>query len=186
MQQQRRRSGMILGLLALGLLAGAALTTGSAQAASGVGPFLPESVWDRKLPASTRFFVLTNWSSAAVLDKETGLVWEKSPETTPDTWSNARFTCNTKNVGGRKGWRLPSFPELASLIDPSVTPGPTLPTGHPFIDIQSLDYWSATTNVEIPTRAWDVNFGSGVVGDSTKTSTDLVWCVRGGMNADAY
>ena len=72
------------------------------------------------------------------------------------------------------------------MIDPSVTPGPTLPTGHPFTDIQSLDYWSATTNVEIPTRAWDVNFGSGVVGDSTKTSTDLVWCVRGGMNADAY
>jgi hypothetical protein len=186
MQQQRQHSGIILGLLALCLLAGAALTAGPAQAASGVGPFLPEPAWDRKLPAGFRFYVLTNWNNEAVLDKETGLVWEKSPQAAPDTWSNARVTCMNKNVGGRKGWRLPSIPELASLIDPSVAVGPTLPSGHPFINIQSADYWSATTNVETPTRALDVNFGIGLVDSSTKTSTDQVWCVRGGMNADAY
>ena len=38
--------------------------------------FVPRA-WSQKLPASARFqLVLDN---AAVLDKETGLVWEKSP-----------------------------------------------------------------------------------------------------------
>jgi hypothetical protein len=186
MQQRMRRSGIIIGLLSIGLFAGAALTANLAQAVDAIGPYYAEPAWDQKFPAATRFVVLTNWGSAAVLDKETGLVWEKVPQTTPDTWSNARFTCINKNVGGRKGWRLPSIPELASLIAPFVTPGPTLPPGHPFTDVQLADYWSATTNVETPTLALDVNFDSGVVDASTKTSSDQVWCVRGGMNADAY
>ena len=71
----------------LGLLAGAALTASSAQAASGPGPFYAEPAWDQKLACPTkancpRFLVLTNWNSEAVLDKETGLVWERSPALT--------------------------------------------------------------------------------------------------------
>ena len=59
-------------------------------------------------------------------------------------WSDGlRQHCPNKNVGGRKSWRLPSFPELASLIDPS-NANPTLPTGHPFTNVQSAHYWSAT------------------------------------------
>ena len=83
MQQHKRPNRMILGLLALGVLAGAALTAGSAQAASGVGPLFPEPAWSRKLPAATRFLVLTDWNNEAVLDKETGLVWERTPDSLP-------------------------------------------------------------------------------------------------------
>ena len=83
MPQQRRRSGMIIGLMALGLLAGVALTAGPAQAVDAVGPYYAIPAWDQSLPASTRFVVLTNWGQQAVLDKETGLVWERSPATTP-------------------------------------------------------------------------------------------------------
>jgi hypothetical protein len=175
---------MILGLLAFGVLAGVALTANSAQAASGVGPYFPQPAWDRKLPAAFRFVVLTNWDYAAVLDKETGLVWERAPGPVPQTWSAAMMACLNKTVSNRKGWRLPSIVELTSLSDPSVTLGPTsLPPGHPFLGIQSGIFWSATTDG--PSGNGFV-MSNGGAGGTSKTEALLVWCVRGGMTADAY
>ena len=105
-----------------------------------------------------------------------------------ETWVGARFTCINKKVGGQKGWRLPVIAELASLIDPSVAaPGPTLPAGHPFTNVQSLLYWSASTDTENATLAWLVYFFNGNVNSGSKAgSNPFVWCVRGGSNADAY
>lgn len=148
--------------------------------------------WDQALPAATRFVILTAFNSDAVLDKNTGLVWENSPQTEGLLWGSALSTCLNKNVGGQIGWRLPSIPELASLIDRSVAdPGPTLPPGHPFLNVApnvlSIDYWSATTFSPDTTIAWTVRFSNGRVGGANKTGGSLqLWCVRGGMNADAY
>ena len=61
MQQQRRRSGILIGLVALGLLAGAVLTARPAQAVDAAGPYYSEPAWDQKIPTATRFLVLTNW-----------------------------------------------------------------------------------------------------------------------------
>src|SRR5215475_11987991 len=80
------------------------------------------SPWSLQLSPQGRFQALQDFQGQAVLDKETGLVWEKSPSTTPLVWEEARGFpqgCANKNVGGRKGWRLPSFAELASLVDPN-------------------------------------------------------------------
>ena len=181
-----------LGLLALGGLLTAGCVSGgesvsmarSAEATvlSGV-----PSNWDKALPAAQRFVLLASFNNDAVRDNNTGLVWEKSPQTATATWNGARFACINKNVGGQKGWRLPSIPDLASLIDPSVVPpGPMLPSGHPFNNIQSAGYWSATTNVEDASDAWFVYFGRGFVDHDGKTHTGHVWCVRGVMNAEAY
>ena len=210
-QQRRRRSRLIFRFLSLGLLAGAALTASPAQAVEAVGPDVEavgpyveavgpdvEAVgpyyalpsWDQKITAANRFVVLTNWFNQAVLDKETGLVWEKSTASDFRAWGpgqhNARLACATRNVGGRKGWRLPSIVELTSLIDPTRT-SPALPLGHPFI-IQPGAFWSATTSAEDSTQAWFVGFTTGNVGTYYKTKIEpfRVWCVRGGMNADAY
>lgn len=143
--------------------------------------------WDKNLPAAQRFAVLAAFNNDAVRDSETGLVWEKSPQTATHEWSDARFTCINKNVGGRKGWRLPSIPELASLIDASVaSPGPTLPAGHPFTNVQSAGYWLATTLADFPSGAWVVNFRGGFVDADVKSVSNQVWCVRGGMQADVY
>ena len=142
--------------------------------------------WDQALPAAQRFVVLAAFGNAAVLDKNTGLVWEQSPEaTTSYPWPAAAIACIAKTVGGQKGWRLPAIPELASLIAPAV-PGPTLPAGHPFTNVQLVSYWSATTSAFMPTEAWFVHFGGGAVSGGTKAGMNPVWCVRGGMIADAY
>ena len=196
MQQRRRRSRRILGLLSLGLLVGVALAAPPAQAVDAVGPYYAVPSWDQKLACPTigigcpRFVVLTNWSSAAVLDKETGLVWEKSPTpVTGNNWYGARDHCLIGlTTGNRKGWRLPSMPELASLIDASVAaPGPTLPAGHPFTNVQSASYFSATTNASTNTHVWSMNFNNGAVLNSAlKLDPGGAWCVRGGNNAEAY
>jgi Protein of unknown function (DUF1566) len=116
------------------------------------GPYYATPSWDQQLPASTRFIVLSNWGSAAVLDRETGLVWERSPSTTSGDWFAAQTRCINLEVGGRTGWRLPAIQELMSLVDRSVlSPSPVLPSGHPFINVvRANHYWSATTATTNP------------------------------------
>ena len=129
---------------------------------------------------------LTNMNGAAVLDRETGLVWEKSPSTDTFDWESAQYAhCNSLSTGGRLGWRLPTIQELASLVDPSVpSPGPTLPSGHPFSNVQLTYYWSATTRANDTSFAWAVGFHNGVVDIFGKSSKLPVWCVRGGQGVD--
>jgi hypothetical protein len=184
----KHKLSTILALVILTIAIAAA--TARAQTTAN-GPYYAPPSWDQTLPVATRFIILSNFASDAVLDRETGLVWEKSPDTTPHDWEFVGRVCANKNVGGRKGWRLPSFVELASLVDPANS-SPALPTGHPFINIPSLtNYWSATTLARDPTEAWAVRFGSSAVGNgpvgiAPKTNLFLGWCVRGAMNADQY
>jgi Protein of unknown function (DUF1566) len=184
MQQQRRRSGgFILAVFALGLLAGAALAAGPAQTVSGPSPYYAEPARDQAKGAG-RFLVLTNWNKEAVLDKVTGLVWEKTPSVTATSWSNAHDTCANKVVGGRKGWRLPSVVEMIRLVDLDNS-DPALPMDSPFI-IFSVGYWSASAHAELPTDAWLVDFFNGLVLRPDTTSSGLIWCVRDGIKAEAY
>lgn len=136
--------------------------------------------WSRKL-GPTRFKPVMG--GEAVLDRETGLVWEKSPDATTRNWYQSVTFAYNKVVGGRKGWRVPTAEELATLIDPTQT-NPALPAGHPFINVQ-LDhpYWSGTT---IGTNAWHLHLNNGEVASDTNKTTDseYVWCVRGGHGYD--
>ena len=126
-------------------------------------------------------------NSEAVLDNETGLVWEKSPSTITYPWTGAIIHCAQLNVGGRKGWHLPTVEQLASLVDTSVVGSPKLPTGHPFLNVQQpVVYWSETTDADNAASAWLVTFYGGTVGTTGKSSTDVAWCVRGGQSHDAY
>ncbi len=141
--------------------------------------------WDKQINSPGRFKVLEDFADAAVLDKETGLVWEQSPDTGTRTWFNALTHCYQRTVGGRNGWRLPTIEELASLIDPNNPTGnPDLPPGHPFSNVQSSDYWSASSNASVVGAAWFVGFSGGVVNATDKMVSDIVWCVRGGQGID--
>jgi len=107
--------------------------------------------WSQTLPAAQRFVLVLGGN--AVLDKETGLVWEKSPSTSTTDWATAFRACNGESLGNRKGWRLPTLQELASLVDPTQS-GPALPAGHPFtnVSLTPSGYWSATTDAGNPLR----------------------------------
>ena len=140
--------------------------------------------WSKKITdASKRFEVVLD--GAGVLDKETGLVWEKSPDTTTRSWSSAVLHAYNKNVGGRGGWRLPTVEELRSLIDPTQS-NLALPSGHPFTNLLADLYWSSTTNVNDTSAVLFVWIFNGGVGNDGKSGSHYVWCVRGGHGHDGF
>lgn len=176
-----------LGAAAVGLSAMLAAPASAQLSTTANGPYYATPSWNQKL-TTNRFVILANWNSEAVLDRETGLVWERSPSSGVRTWFSARFDCINRSVGGRKGWRLPTVQELASLIDMAVPAdiGPRLPDGHPFLNVMPDLYWSATDFVgSTGPSAWYVFLPNGAVSGNPKSSTLGTWCVRGGPGPDA-
>lgn len=121
----------------------------------------------------------------AVFDKETGLVWERSPALDKKIWDAAIVYSYAKAIAGRKGWRLPAIEELLSLVDPTRN-NPTLPIGHPFINVKTdYFYWSSTLGMTaLPTYAWGYNFGNADTSNCKKDVGLYVWLVRGGYGHD--
>lgn len=147
--------------------------------------------WDKNLPSGSRFTILMDFVSssgaagAAVRDNNTGLVWDRFPDTLDHTWASATEFCLNKKDRGPVGWRLPSVVELKSVQDPTLLP-PFVPPGV-FTNVQPAGYWSATGTAAIAGNAWWVDFGSfGAVRNINQNTVFIAWCVRGPMNADAY
>lgn len=148
----------------------------------------PLPAWDTVINSPARFKVLGEFNGEAVLDRETGLVWERAPGNTDGdrdidgndakTWFAAQDFCYETIVGNRRGWRLPTVQELASLVE-STQNSPALPVGHPFLNV-GTNYWSATTRAGNPNTAWTVEFFIGALVPAVKTDLFFVWCVRSG------
>jgi hypothetical protein len=181
---------VVLGLAVLGAVA---LTNGDAGAQLvQLGPdYYPTPSWNQQIPAALRFIVLSQFNNVALLDRETGLVWQRSPDPVVQkaTWADALAGChflgsvgfpNSPPTGNRLGWRLPSVEELASLVDPTQT-NPALPPGHPFQNIQNvLAYWTASTEETNAAGAYAIPFSDGGMEPVLKTDNLFYWCVRGG------
>jgi hypothetical protein len=150
--------------------------------------------WDKKIDVvARRFQILPQFNNQAVLDKETGLVWQRSPSAKLVTWEQAVTLCYSLNVGNRMGWRLPAVTEMLTLVDPSQTSTPTLPANHPFLNVApDPNYWTATSlalNNGTPpaTHAYFVDFiagGPGANPDGKGLLSVNYWCVRGGRGHD--
>lgn len=185
--RNRNRAAIAAVATAIGIV----LLRGAAPAAGQQEPF---KTWSKQIPkAAQRFKVLSEFGGHAVLDKETGLVWEKAPATTNMAWAYALAECRNRTTGGRKGWRLPAIEELTSLLDATSAPA-VLPAGHPFV-VDDTFYWSATSevdpeNVVLPGgSAWMLNspltFGLADTLNKLSTTVAHVWCVRGGIGLDS-
>ena len=146
-------------------------------------------VWDRALAAndganscnSSRFKCVLG--GAAVLDRETGLVWQQAPGSDTETWYAAGYDCGTVQLGGRYGWRLPRIEELRSLLDGTGL----LPAGV-FSNVQAVAYyWSASTESDpaLPNAAFVARLDiAPITYRAAKAGTEHVWCVRGGAGID--
>lgn len=116
----------------------------------------------------------------AVLDKETGLVWDRYANR-PHSFDNnavAHAICIGSVIGGRMGWRLPTISELQSLIDTTQS-DPALPNGHPFRGVWNGYYWSSTMWPGAPDRFWTIHMCHGVAEHQGSSWSNYVWRVRG-------
>lgn len=135
------------------------------------------SVIQSPLAAAERFTLVLD--GAGVKDNQTGLVWEQAPDLEHDVWSRSVERCKTKAVGGQSGWRAPTIQEMKSLVDPAQK-DPALPPGHPFSNIKSAIYWTATPHPTDDIVAWQVSFFSGEPVTDQKSGTRRMWCVWSG------
>ena len=114
----------------------------------------------------------------AVLDLETGLVWERVPSESTYMGQVAVEHCLLRTTGGRSGWRLPVISELRTLPDYSSVPF-VLPDGNPF-DVGSLAvFWSATQNHDNWNLWAQLNITDGSTAWELLGSLHGAWCVRG-------
>ncbi len=144
--------------------------------------------WSRLLSASDRFEIVLG--EAAVLDRETGLVWERNPSSgvVLGNWADAEERCMRLRLGPienqRLGWRLPTIAELTSLLVGTDSAAPaSLPAGHPFADIATSPYyWTASYqpySLE-PASFWSYRFGDGDFSNRGTSGDGRAWCVRSG------
>lgn len=131
----------------------------------------------------TRRFPELNVTPKAVLDRGTGLVWERSPSSSVYSWYDALQSCYTKSAGNRLGWRPPSVAEMQSLFDVSAD---ALPDNHPFIFSPSIptELWTATTNRNA-NATWITSADPATTNSGPKSGTRAIWCVRGSGGYDA-
>jgi hypothetical protein len=143
-------------------------------------------------------------SDGTVTDNLTGLMWLKDANciktkyssfdndgTSGDgmvTWQHAlNFLKGISNGtysncgAGLSDWRLPNRKELRSMIDYS-NYNPALPTGHPFTNVRSSDYWSSTNYSSNTNFTWIVGMWSGCGDFNNKYDYLYIWPVRGGQS----
>ncbi len=124
----------------------------------------------------------------AVLDKQTGLIWARNAYIIGKLenrlpWEEAIKLCQNIEIGGQKGWRMPTRDELITLLDTSQS-APSLPEGHPFTNTGGNEggwgYWTSTEYGSDINSAWRIGTFFGKVQDSLKVFDHGVWPVRDG------
>jgi hypothetical protein len=138
--------------------------------------------WSLILPTAQRFVVVMD--GGAVLDKETGLVWERSPSTVTRDWTDAMERCPRVTVANRYGWRLPTVEELASLkhLDQSSPFDFDCSDGNCIqLDLSQPGFlWTSTAAASDPNSAWIVRLNINPPQPALKTQVFSMLCVRGG------
>jgi len=171
--------------LAIGLVASNALAQTTAN-----GPYYAPPSWDQTLACTTvancpRFVVLSNMKSDAVLDRNTGLVWQRAMDRFQDNWYRSQLQCIQSNIGGVRGWRLPTIQELMTLWDEAgyvlSNQDFHMPAGHPF-STANLRWWTATTSDVNAFFAWAAGYSATyepITFNKENNAFAYAVCVRG-------
>lgn len=128
--------------------------------------------------SADRFYVTDANQQQIVLDKVTGLGWQKDYATTK-TWRQALAYCEGLNYGGYDDWRLPNVNELRSLVNYSkqfsASDFPDMPLNAFFWSSTSYALYQSERGYE-----WQVSFDYGYAIDDNGATEASVRCVRGG------
>lgn len=114
-------------------------------------------------------------------DPQTGLEWQyQSPGKM--TWHEALDYAQSLILDGKSDWRLPTAPELETLLDRKIlleSIRPIVRKDVPFRD--TLSYWTSTTFAPDTRSAWIVMFDGAYILSYYKSSEYHIRCVRGYM-----
>jgi hypothetical protein len=114
-----------------------------------------------------------------ITDNFTGLIWQQVKAQNTMTWEEALIYASGLLLAGKSDWRLPNVKEIQSLNDAKLFK-PSFNKNY-FTNVLSGNFWSSTTLVNAPARAWDINVDYGIVSYNDKTLKENVLCVRGGV-----
>jgi len=114
-------------------------------------------------PAAYIFNRFSGFPDGTVRDASSGLIWQQSGSPYPVSWREAQAyvsALNRARFASREGWRLPTAPELMSLLRP--TPHGRDFCVEPTFDLRQKTLWSSDRRSF--TAAWFVNSEMGFVG----------------------
>ncbi|MBQ4437603.1 DUF1566 domain-containing protein [bacterium] len=121
-------------------------------------------------------------SSNLVIDKNTGLTWEKSPSSSTYTWDNRDTHCKDlreTNYAGRSNWRVPNNLEFTTIVDRSGSQATTYPNFTNMPTSSSDFLWTNKEYRGDTSKALAYSPKDAGNRARSKTSTYKVLCVSG-------
>jgi hypothetical protein len=119
-----------------------------------------------------------------VVDRLTGLMWQRRSSSSLMTWTKAQQACTDLRLAGHRDWRVPSRIELVSLLDTRRT--------QPSIDVEAFPgtpgdwFWTSSRAADDPNAAWYVYFYFGYPRTDDVTNAFSVRCVRTEQPSHAF
>lgn len=143
--------------------------------------------WKKRLIANnkTRYILKTLSGGVVVIDRATGLMWAANGLASGCDMGNTEdfadriSYANSLVFAGFNDWRVPNIKELLSIVDYGSTP-PMINTTY-FSNTASASYWSSTTDINLITSAFTVDFSGGDITILGKGFTERLRCVRSGV-----
>jgi hypothetical protein len=108
-----------------------------------------------------------------VFDRTTRLTWQQNVAPDMYAWTAAMTYC----TGLGNGWRLPSLPELQSIVDHTIFFGPIINQTY-FPNTPSYQFWTSSPYAGGSGDAWFVSFEGGYAMSSEAATPFNVRCVR--------
>jgi Protein of unknown function (DUF1566) len=112
----------------------------------------------------------------SVRDRATGLSWQRAVPRRSFSFSEASAYCHQLDLDGQTDWRLPSMPELESIVDER--------TANPAIDAQAFpetpadSFWTSSLFGNKSAEVWHVLFDHGAALYGLPKAAHRVRCVR--------
>jgi hypothetical protein len=117
-------------------------------------------------------------SESIIKDTKTNLLWQDTKEVTTEkrNFEESQKYCENLELDGHKGWQMPNFLELFSLVDTKVY-NPTL--SKEFKYVVSDNYWTSKTfGHGVSGEAFVVNFLSGAFNRELMDDKFFVRCFK--------